>query len=239
MLHYRRVFSDCLIKKAVFLEKAGCTLWKISWAWRPIDQILLWIGRCSCSRFPLAINVTPFGASCPELSDVSLFWFSVRMTVIAAIWRQFWTSSLRAITQINISRLSVLGTLTSLPEHPSMSKILAQFCIRDLFFGVDVPLSHWLVCQLLREVCRAFQNCFWLALFEGIVRSSGFLRNLHLYSRTSYLSLVTFVFSTNASVVCWFGIHWRLSSAARARLANQSLSTVGARAEKCSFATQA
>ena len=85
----------------------------------------------------------------------------------------------------------------------------------------------------------AFQNCFLLALFEGTAQSSGFCVICNLHSRTSSLSFVTLALSTTASVVSLCGISWRFSSAACARLANQLLSTVDARAEKFPSATQA
>ena len=81
--------------------------------------------------------------------------------------------------------------------------------------GTDHQL-HWLVCQLLHKVCRAFQNCFRLVLFESIARSSDFWESAFLHSRTSSLSLVTFSSSTTASVVSFCGIGWRFLSAARA-----------------------
>ena len=40
-----------------------------------IDQLLCWIGRCSCSKSPFAINVTHFATSSLELIDVSFFYF--------------------------------------------------------------------------------------------------------------------------------------------------------------------
>ena len=43
---------------------------------------------------------------------------------VAAIGRQFRTSAVHAFTHTNVSELFVLGTFTSMPEHPSLSKIV-------------------------------------------------------------------------------------------------------------------
>ena len=66
-------FSECLVKKAVFVEKPGCTFSGASRERGTTDQILLWSGRCSCSRSPFALIVTHFAWNFPELSGVSLF----------------------------------------------------------------------------------------------------------------------------------------------------------------------
>ena len=173
MLHHFHVFLHAC--------QQGCLtwlhiVWQISWAWnnRPRSfvkwlRFLLKVSLCSqCDTF------------CPRL--LWAFW-----CLIAWIFcRQFWTSSVHAFTQTNIAKFSVLGTFTSMPEHPSVSKILtsalAQCCFWDWFFGVDVYTWNWWVCQLLRKVCWALQRGFWLALFEGIARFSSFLRNLPFYT---------------------------------------------------------
>ena len=49
----------CLVNWAVFFfETTDSAISGRSRARETIDQILVWIGRCSCSRSPLAINVT-------------------------------------------------------------------------------------------------------------------------------------------------------------------------------------
>ena len=68
--------------------------------------------------------------------------------------------------------------------------------------------------------------------FQGIARSTGFLRYLFFFSPTSSLSFVTFAISTTASVVSPFGTSRKFSSAAHTLLATQSFSTNDARAER-------
>ena len=110
-----------------------------------------------------------------------------------------------------------------------------HFHINARASGTDLQL-HWLVCQLLHKVCRAFQNCFRLVLFESIARSSDFWESAFLHGS---LSLVTFSSSTTASVVSFCGIGWRFLSAARALFSKKLVSTVDARAQRCSCAIQA
>ena len=116
-------FPTCLINPAVLLDIHDCDISGRSLEhW--IDQLLPWTGGCSCSKVSLGYQLDILCHNFLVPSDVSLLWFSVRMTVlIAAIWRQVWTSSVRAFAQINISGLLVLGTFTSTPALPSLLKI--------------------------------------------------------------------------------------------------------------------
>ena len=88
-----------------------------------------------------------------------------------------------AFTQTKFAGCSVLGTFTSVPEHPSFfgyfffdqpncaSRTHSSEYTSTCGTCWPVKFSAWL--------CGAFQNCFWLALFEDVARSPGFLRNLH------------------------------------------------------------
>ena len=179
-------FPTCLVNGAVFLDTPDCVFSGRSLENGTIDQLFPLIGGCSFSRVPVAVNVTFCATGFPEPSDVSFVRFSVRMILpIAAIWRQFWTSSVHALNQVNISGLPVLGTLTSVPALPSSLKIFflwsAQFCFWDKFYEVIGHLQHWLVCQLLHKVCWAIQRCFVQASFDGAPRCWRFLRNLHFW----------------------------------------------------------
>ena len=98
-----------------------------------------------------AINVTLFATRSAELSDVSLFWFSVRTTVpFAVIWRQFWTSSVRAFTQINTSRLLFRRKYFFLRS--------VQFCFGVQLFERSIHLWNLLVCHLFHFQGRSLSS---------------------------------------------------------------------------------
>ena len=85
------------------------------------------------------------------------FLFSIRITVvIAAIWWQFWTSSVHAFTQIKISKLFVLGTSTSMPELPSLLKKCTSLI--DTFFLPGL---------ILLSCCPPTFNTGWFVSFSA------------------------------------------------------------------------
>ena len=51
-------FPTCLVNGAVFLDTPDCVFSGRSLENGTIDQLFPWIGGCSCSRVPVAINVT-------------------------------------------------------------------------------------------------------------------------------------------------------------------------------------
>ena len=237
-------FPACLINHAVFLDKPDSTL---SGRYREpgtTDQVHFpnWL------RFLLKVSLSfqcdTCAAFCPELSGVSLFGFSFRMTVaVATICRQFWTTSVRAFTHANIAGFSVLGTSTAKPEHPSVSKKICIFDWPNSASGTDS--SGWTstcgTCWSVNFSTRCAEHSRAVSGWHCLKVSpdfSGFLRNLQFYSRTSSLSLVMFALSTTASIVSLFGVGRRLPSAARALVANKSLSTADARVEQDPVAIQ-
>ena len=101
-----------------------------------------------------------------------------------------WT---KFFSEIPAQGLSLLSMWHLLPQVAL--SLLASCCVDFLaewrcwlqqwLFGVNIHLWNWLVCQLLRKVC--IPELFLPSL--GIVRFSGFLRNLQLYTVERVLCL--------------------------------------------------
>ena len=181
---------------------ANQTTLRIKWHPRLFSQTVLLL---SCTKAPSNVSGDDTNRHCwPDMESILLKGIEIRLrsVLIAAIGRQFWPSSAHALTQTNISGLSVLNTFTSRPRIFLCRKYLflwsSQFCFRNWFSVVNVHLFHWLACQLLRKVRRVFQKGFLLLLIEGIARSSRLLHSLYVHSRTSSLSVVSFALSTTA-----------------------------------------
>ena len=78
-------------------------------------------------------------------------------------------------TQTNISGFSMLGTFTSMPEHPAMSSIGPNSPFETDSSKSTRPLVKLVGLSTSPQGVQ-FQNCFWLPDF------SGFLCNLHFYA---------------------------------------------------------
>ena len=156
MLHHVHVFPRALSDWLSCWKNPDCAYLEDLLSMEQQTHFCLEFEVAHAQGFPLAINVASCAAGCPEHSDVSLLWFSVRMKVsVAAIWRQIWTSPVHAHTQI--SGMLALGTFTSVPAIPVENHVFLwsdQNCIRAKLFEVIFNLQNWLVCQLLRKVCE-------------------------------------------------------------------------------------
>ena len=89
-------------------------------------------GWGSCSRAP---NVTSRAATCPWARWCLIVSIFFQSECVDCRCQQFWTSFVYAFTQTNISGFSILGTFTSVPEHPSVSKILISLMGPTLLSG--------------------------------------------------------------------------------------------------------
>ena len=141
-------FSGCLVQKARFCEKnPGCTLSGRSRVHGTIDQFFCELADVLAQGLSLLSMWHLLQQVFPDLPHVSLFWFSFRITVlVAAICRQFRTSSVRAFTQSNISGFSVLGTFTPMQEHLSIVLAYLSKIITNAGKNTDVigwTDDHW------------------------------------------------------------------------------------------------
>ena len=158
--------------------------WKISWACGTIDQLFPWIGGCSCSRVPLAVNVTFCAAGFSWA-----FWTSHCFDFLSE-WPYLLLQSddnFELLPCTHWTKSISQGCLCLALSHQCPRFLLcwkyfflwsAQFCFWDKFYEVIGHLQHWLVCQLLHKVCWAIQRCFVQASFDGAPRCWRFLRNL-------------------------------------------------------------
>ena len=198
------------VNQVVFLDKSDCVLSGKSLANGSKDQLLSWIDGDSCSRITSVMKKISCATGFAESSDVSLLWFSVRMTVLsAAIRRQFRTSSVHAFTQINISGSFVLDIFTSMPAHPSLLEICISLVGPILILGLTLrsncPSSKLVDLSASPHVML---NTTGLFLADLVWRNSPIFR----ISAKSATLQSRFALSSTICLLDWFGSSWRFSS---------------------------
>ena len=97
-------------------------------------------------------------------------------------------------------------------DRRNLSTTLNIVCARVYAFTSmpSIPLCRFLlfdwtklVCQFLRKLCRAFHNCFWLALFESTARFSWLMCNLH-FAVWNEFCVLCYVRSFDNCFCCFF-----------------------------------
>ena len=102
--------------------------------------------------------------------------------VVIVVMIVMWTCHVDVVHTRILQAVFVLGTFTSMPEHPSVSKIVISsfglILLPGIFLRSRRPFVEFVGLSTSPQSVQNIPSYFRLALFEGIARCSGFLRNL-------------------------------------------------------------